>query len=143
MAVFFAAVSDPITRGVALLVFVPFVSHDVFSLFGWEYVIVDAVEVRVERRLFGMTLKRLAVPRQDVERVDLVPRPRGMEALAEPEDRDQDVWTFSEGPVRVQTTDAYIRFGQGLYKDRGMAEDVVGQMREVLFGSAGSADGEQ
>ncbi len=135
IAVFLAAVVDLITRGVVLLIFVPFITHDLFSTFGWEWVIVDASELRLERRLFGVTVKRLSVPRQEVEAVELLPKPRGIEALAEPEDRDQEVWSFSEGPIRIQTPNAYIRFGQSLYKDRATAEAIARQLREVLFGS--------
>lgn len=105
---------------------------DMFSVFGWEHLIVTGDGLRIERRLFGIPLKVLEIPRSEIESITVTPKPKGIDKFSESEDRDQNLWTFLSGPIVVETSSSIHMLGQGLLRDRDTARAVVDRINDVL-----------
>ncbi len=128
VAVFAIGSGDPFVAGAVVFIGGWMLVHDLFSMFGWEHLILTESTLRLERRLFGRVLKRVDLARDRIESIDFIPQPKGLGRFAEGEDRDQDVWGFDSGPIVVGTDVAYFRLGQGYIRDRGAAKDVVDRL---------------
>ncbi len=132
VAVFVLGSGDPIVSGVVVLVGGWMLVHDVFSVFGWEHVVLTDSTLRLERRLFGRVLKHVEIERVRILSVDVMPSPSGLDRFDEAEDRDQDVWGFDSGPIVVETGADIYRFGQGWLKDREAARALVDRLKMML-----------
>lgn len=132
VAVFVVGSGDPVIAAIALVIGLWMLAHDLFSVFGWEHLVVTEKTLRIERRLFGRVLKRIEIDRARIESLEFVPRPGGLERFDDAEDRDQDVWSFGSGPIVIETDTAIYRLGQGLIRDRQSAKDVADRLGFML-----------
>jgi len=132
VAVFAVGSGDPFVAGAAVFIGGWMLVHDLFSVFGWEHLILTESTLRLERRIFGRVLKRVDLARDRIESIDFIPQPKGLERFGEGEDRDQDVWGFDSGPIVIGTDVALHRLGQGYIRDREAAKDVVDRLRIFL-----------
>jgi hypothetical protein len=115
-AIFFRA-ADPVLRVAIVVAFISLVASDVFSVFGGEHVVLSERELRVERRLFGRVVKSIRFGTGEIESIEVTQKPRGPKRLSDPDERDQNLWAFSDGPIEVETADRICSFGQGLIDD--------------------------